>query len=96
VKLPRATRQHRLFSYISQTWRAKPLVSDRAIVTLIGATTTKTGLTVRCEMDHRSYPKGISVSDKDMAALNIHRDPFHGEWNYIIKPQKEQNAAVIL
>jgi len=88
--------EHRLFSYISQNWRAKPLVSYRAIVSLIGATTTKTGLTVRCEMDHRSYPKGISVSDEDMAALNIHRDPFHGEWNYIIKPQKKQNAAVIL
>ena len=88
--------EHRLFSYISQNWRAKPLVSYRAIVSLIGATTTKTGLTVRCEMDHRSYPKGISVSDEDMAALNIHRDPFHGEWNYIIKPQKEQDAAVIL
>ena len=96
MKLPRATRQHRLFSYISQNWRAKPLVSYRTIISLIGATTTKTGLTVRCEMDHRAYPKGISVSDEDMAALNIHRDPFHGEWNYIIKPQKEQNAAVIL
>jgi len=80
--------EHRLFSYISQNWQAKPLVSYRTIISLIGATTTKTGLTVRCEMDHRSYPKGISVSDEDMAALNIHRDPFHGEWNYIIKPQR--------
>ncbi len=96
MKLPRATRQHRLFSYISQNWRAKPLVSYRTIVALIGATTTKTGLAVRCELDQRAYPKGIRVSDEDMAALNIHRDTFQGEWNYTIKPQKLRNDAVIL
>ena len=96
MKLPRATRQHRLFSYISQNWRAKPLVSYRTIVELIGATTTTTGLSVRCELDHRSYPKGIRVSDEDMAELNIHRDQFHGEWNYTIKPQKPRNDAVTL
>jgi DNA-binding phage protein len=88
--------EHRLFSYISQNWRAKPLVSYRTIVNLIGATTTKTGLAVRCELDARSYPKGIRVPDEDMAALNIHPDPFHGEWNYTIKPQKPGNDAVIL
>ncbi len=88
--------EHRLFSYISRNWRAKPLVSYRTIVELIGATTTKTGLAVRCELDQRAYPKGIRVSDEDMAALNIHRDPFHGEWNYTIKPQKPGNDAVIL
>lgn len=85
--------EHRLFSYISQNWRAKPLVSYRTIVSLIGATTTKAGLSVRCELDNRSYPKGVRVSDEDMAALNIHRDPFHGDWNYTIKPQHD---AVIL
>jgi hypothetical protein len=88
--------EHRLFSYISRNWRAKPLVSYRTIVELIGATTTKTGLAVRCELDHRAYPRGISVSDADMDALNIHRDPFHGEWNYTIKPQKPGNDAVVL
>ncbi len=88
--------EHRLFSYISRNWRAKPLVSYRTIVELIGATTTKTGLAVRCELDHRAYPRGISVSDEDMAVLNIHRDPFHGEWNYTIKPQKPGNDAVVL
>ena len=56
--------EHRLFSYISQNWRAKPLVSYRTIVSLIGATTTKAGLTVRCELDARSYPKGVRVSDE--------------------------------
>ena len=69
MKLPRATRQHRLFSFISQNWRAKPLVSYRVIVDLISATTTKTGLSVRCKLDTRAYPRGISVSDQDMAAL---------------------------
>ncbi len=88
--------EHRLFSYISQNWRAKPLVSYRTIVELIGATTTKTGLAVRCELDQRAYPKGIRVSDEDMAALNIYRDPFHGEWNYTIKPLKPGDHAVIL
>ena len=88
--------EHRLFSFISQNWRAKPLVSYRVIVDLIGATTTKTGLTVRCELDHGAYPKGISVSDADMAALNIHRDTFHGEWNYTIHPHKSENNAVVL
>ncbi len=88
--------EHRLFSYISQNWRAKPLVSYRTIVQLISATTTKTGLSVRCELDQRSYPKGIRVPDEDMTALNIHRDPFHGEWNYTIKPQKSVCDAVIL
>ncbi len=96
MKLPRATRQHCLFCHITQTWRGKPLVSYRTIVELIGATTTNTGLSVRCELDQRAYSKGIRVSDEDMAALNIHRDPFHGEWNYTIKPQKQGNDAVIL
>ena len=78
--------EHRLFSYISQNWRAQPLVSYRVIVDLIAATTTKTGLTVRCEIDHNLYPKGLSVSDAEMAALNITRHDFHGEWNYTIAP----------
>jgi len=99
--LPPGTRkwnkiEHRLFSYISRNWRAKPLVSYRTIVALIGATTTKTGLSVRCELDHRSYPKGVRVSDEEMDALNIHRDPFHGEWNYTIKPRKLTDSVVIL
>jgi hypothetical protein len=78
--------EHRLFSFISQNWRAKPLVSYRVIVDLIAATTTKTGLTVRCEIDHNRYPKGITVSDAEMAALNITHHDFHGEWNYTIAP----------
>ncbi len=78
--------EHRLFSYISQNWRARPLVSYRVIVDLIAATTTKTGLTVRCEIDQNLYPKGVTVSDAEMAALNITHHEFHGEWNYTIAP----------
>ena len=78
--------EHRLFSFISQNWRAKPLVSYRVIVELISATTTKTGLTVRCELDPGQYPRGIIVSDAEMAAINIKRAEFHGEWNYTISP----------
>jgi hypothetical protein len=78
--------EHRLFSFISQNWRAKPLVSHRVIVDLIAATTTKTGLTVRCEIDNNLYPKGVTVSDAEMATINIARHDFHGDWNYTIAP----------
>src|SRR5258708_32244704 len=73
-----------LFSYISQNWRAQPLVSYRVIVDLISATTTKTGLTVRCEIDETLYHKGITFSDAEMATINITRDNFHCDSNYTI------------
>ena len=88
--------EHRLFSFISQNWRAQPLVSYRVIVELISATTTKTGLTVRCELDTGQYPKGIVVSDAEMAALNIKPAEFHGEWNYTISPNTDPpNCSLI-
>jgi Rhodopirellula transposase DDE domain len=88
--------EHRLFSLISQNWRAKPLVSYRVIVELISATTTKTGLTVRCELDTGQYPSGIVVSDTEMAAINIKHADFHGEWNYTISPNTHPpNHALI-
>ena len=80
--------EHRLFSFISMNWRAKPLVSYRVIVDLISSTTTKTGLTVRCELDPALYPKSIVVRDEVMAAINIVRNEFHGEWNYTIAPRR--------
>jgi hypothetical protein len=86
--------EHRLFSYISQNWRATPLVSYRVIVDLISATTTKTGLTVHCELDDTAYPKGINVSDEDMDAINMTRADFHGEWNYTIRPGDRSDRAV--
>jgi hypothetical protein len=85
--------EHRLFSFISMNWRAKPLVSYQVIVDLISATTTDTGLTVRCELDERTYPKGIAVSDEDMARINILRHEFHGEWNYTIRPVPKQQSV---
>ena len=78
--------EHRLFCHITQTWRGQPLTSRETVVELIASTTTKTGLTVRCELDTRTYPKGIKVSDAEMAALNIKGDTFHPEWNYTISP----------
>ena len=79
--------EHRLFCHITQNWRGKPLTSRVAVVELIAATTTKTGLTVRCELDTRAYTKGIKVSDAEMATLNIKGDQFHPEWNYTISPR---------
>lgn len=76
--------EHRLFSHISMNWRGRPLESHEAVVELIGATTTRTGLTVRAELDPGAYPKGIKVADKELAAVPIHRHAFHGEWNYTI------------
>jgi hypothetical protein len=79
--------EHRLFCHITQNWRGRPLTSRTAIVELIAATTTKTGLTVRCELDENTYAKGVKVSDAEMAALNISGDAFHPEWNYTIAPR---------
>jgi DDE family transposase len=79
--------EHRLFCHITQNWRGTPLTSRLVVVELIAATTTKTGLTVRCELDTQLYPKGIKVSDEEMASLNIKRDEFHPEWNYTISPR---------
>ena len=64
------------------------------MIQLIAATTTKTGLTVHCELDQNCYPKGIIVSDAEMASINITRADFHGEWNYTISPAR--NRALIL
>ena len=79
--------EHRLFCHITQNWRGRPLTSRSAVVELIAATTTKKGLTVRCELDANTYEKGVKVSDAEMAALNIEGDAFHPEWNYTIKPR---------
>jgi hypothetical protein len=86
--------EHRLFSFISMNWRAKPLVSYRVIVDLISATTTETGLTVQCELDTKTYPKGIMVTDQEMAQINIVRDEFHGEWNYTIRTRDKASGAI--
>lgn len=78
--------EHRLFSFITLNWRGKPLRSFETIVHLIAATTTNAGLTVRAELDENKYPKGVKISDAKFAAINLHRHPFHGDWNYTISP----------
>jgi len=78
--------EHKLFSFISKNWRGKPLESLAIIVNLIGATTTTTGLTVKCVVDYNEYKKGIKVSDDELAKVNLIKDDFHGEWNYSIVP----------
>jgi hypothetical protein len=83
--------EHRLFSFISQNWRGKPLVSHQVIVDLISATSTKAGLKVRAQIDSNLYPAGRKVSDKEVSALHIERDAFHGEWNYKILPRSLVN-----
>jgi DDE family transposase len=81
--------EHRLFCHISQSWRGKPLLSHLAVVELIAATTTITGLTVGCVLDPRRYATGIKVSDAEMQNLNIQGDAFHPEWNYTISPRHQ-------
>jgi len=78
--------EHRLFSRISLNWRGVPLEDYETIIQLIGATKTKKGLTVKCQLDENPYKKGIVISDETMKQLNISKDDFHGEWNYTIKP----------
>ena len=79
--------EHRLFSFITQNWRGKPLVSLQTIVQLIAATTTNTGLKVRCAIDPKTYQAGVKVTDREMDAINILRHSFHGDWNYTISPK---------
>ena len=79
--------EHRLFSAITQNWRGKPLVSHETVVNLIAATTTRTGLKVRSELDTNAYPKGVKVGDAEMKSLYHQRDTFHGEWNYSLMPR---------
>ena len=78
--------EHRLFAHISMNWRGRSLVSHEVIVNLIGATTTRTGLTVQAERDLGTYPTKVQVSDEEMAAVHLTPHAFHGEWNYTIAP----------
>jgi hypothetical protein len=83
------TIEHRLFSFISINWRATPLTSLEVVLERISHTTTKEGLAVTALKDSHTYPTGIKVSDDELAALNLSRDSFHGEWNYTIEPQNQ-------
>jgi hypothetical protein len=78
--------EHRLFSHISTNWRGRPLISHQVIVELIGATRTRSGLRVHAELDRGSYPLGVKVSDRELAAVPLRRHDWHGEWNYTVLP----------
>jgi len=79
--------EHRLFSFISSNWRGEPLRDYETIVNLIARTTTAKGLKVTCRLDRRKYPIGRKITDEEMKQINIERNKFHGEWNYVIKPR---------
>lgn len=78
--------EHRLFSFIGRNWRGKPLSSRQVVVSLIGSTTSTKGLKVYAQLDENSYERGIKITDKQLAAVNLTPDTFHGEWNYTISP----------
>ena len=78
--------EHRLFSFISSNWRGEPLRDYETIVNLIARTTTAKGLQVICRLDRRKYPIGRKVTDEEFKGLNLKRNTFHGDWNYIISP----------
>ena len=79
--------EHRMFSFITQNWRGRPLVSHQAIVNLIASTTTRTGLVVKAALDTEHYDTAIKVADEELARLRLTPLPFHGEWNYILLPR---------
>jgi len=78
--------EHKMFCYISGNWRGKPLTNRQIVVNLIGNTTTKAGLRIEAELDENTYEKGIKISDQQLAEVNLYKDDFRGNWNYIIKP----------
>ena len=78
--------EHRLFSFISSNWRGEPLRDYETVVNLISRTRTVKGLKVSCRLDRRKYPTGRKVTDEEMRNVHLERNPFHGEWNYIIRP----------
>ena len=78
--------EHRMFSHITKNWRGRPLTSHEVIVNLIANTTTDTGLKIQATLDSKEYPTGIKISDKEIKAINLNKNDFHGEWNYTIQP----------
>ena len=80
--------EHRMFSFISMNWKGRPLVDYQTVVSLIGATATKTGLRVRAMLDRREYVAGLKIDDKEMEQLNVKEHPLHPQWNYTIEPRK--------
>ena len=84
-----------MFSFVTKNWRGRPLDSLASIVNLIADTKTDAGLHIEARIDEKNYEKGLKVSDDEMKTLNIKRDHFHGEWNYIISPNQENSRKVV-
>jgi hypothetical protein len=78
--------EHRMFCHITKNWRGRPLISQEVVVNLISNTTTKTGLTIKAQLDKNEYQTGIKISNKDFDEVHLIRESFHGEWNYSILP----------
>ena len=89
--------EHRLWSQVTSNWRGQPLTSREVVVSLIGATTTRTGLSVHAELDQGTYPSGVKISDEQMAALRPQLEPhdFHGDWNYTVRPPRKRRATAV-
>jgi hypothetical protein len=81
--------EHRMFCHITENWRGRPLVSHEVIVNLIGSTRTRTGLRIQAELDTTSYATGVKVTNKELEAVRLKKDKFHGEWNYTILPHRK-------
>ncbi len=84
--------EHRLFSFITSNWRGEPLIDYETIVNLIANTTTAKGLKVKCRLDRRKYPTGRRIGDEEMRRVNVVRNTFHGEWNYVIQPNTSKST----
>lgn len=82
--------EHRMFSYITQNWRGRPLTSYQVIVNLIANTQTETGLQIQAELDPAPYPTGIKIADAELEALRLEKAAFHGEWNYTLRSHKDR------
>lgn len=80
--------EHRMFCHITENWRGRPLISHGVIVNLIGSTKTRAGLRVKADLDTNHYETGIKVTDKELAAVHLKKDKFHGDWNYQVVPEK--------
>jgi hypothetical protein len=85
--------EHKMFSYISMNWRGRPLISVETVVNLIAATKTEAGLTIRAAIDSNKYETGKHISNQDYETINMVRDEFHGEWNYMIKPRIKDDIS---
>jgi len=85
--------EHHLFSFISSNWRGEPLRDYETVVHLISRTRTAKGLRVSCRLDRRKYPTGRKVTDKEMLSVHLERNRFHGDWNYVIRP--DRNRALL-